>query len=248
MERLQAPDGWPLDSGSVRVFRDITSIARLNFLFVGLLLIVANGVCSAGIFGLAVPFYQSAATYTLLASAFILRQSIRQKLRKFYAVALIVPELGIIWATIEEIRLSVIPGWSWVVLAGGWGIFMNIFQALRLGRYRPPGFPLVRAMLPLLRASLPYSIAVTLAGVITALTRVAWIDLLVGIAIAALHYRAPRLLDRVSRLEIADTAHEDRSLLQLANDYPPLAIILTPGWQSAARTYRQRGELHGNAE
>lgn len=246
MQSLQTPDGHPLDAVSTKLYHALASLARLNFLLVGMMLIAGNMLCAASVFGLAIPLYKAGALETLLAGGFTLGQPIRKRLGLCYAIALILPELGLIWAGIEQIRYSVIPPWDMITAVGGCAALMNLLEAMRLARYRPDGFPLMRAMVPPLRGSLPYSLAVIIAGLATAVSHTAWIDLATGIGITLLNFRAPKLLDRVAQLEVVDTAWETRTVRGLVADYPALAILLTPTWQEAAQTYRRLKSLRGN--
>lgn len=247
MQRLQTPAGRPLDAASADLYTAMAALARLNFLLVGMMLIAGNMLCSASMFGLAIPFYKAGVIETLLASSFTLAQPARRRLALCYSIALIVPELGLIWAGIEQIGYSAVPPWNMMMGVGGCALLMNLLEAMRLARYRPREVSLWRAMGPTLRARLPFSLAIIVAGGATAVMHTAWVDLAVGVVMAIWHIGTHKLLDRVANLEVAETAPETDRTRDLVADYPLLAILLTPAWQEAAKAYRCLQDQTGDA-
>lgn len=245
MHILQTPDGRPLDDISVKLYNAVATISRLNFTFVGLLLVGGCEIRSASIIGLAIPFYKAGSIEALLAGGFTLGQPLRKRLSLFYSVALIVPELGVLWLMLEHIQSSIIPPWDSIMIGGACAILMSMLEAARLARYRAPRLSLSRAMRPALRASLPYGLAVVFAGVTTLVFRSGSTDLAVGIGIVAVNIDAHRLLDRVACLRLVDTVPETEIVQKLVEDYPLLGIVRTSAWQTAAATYRRFESLRG---
>jgi hypothetical protein len=219
--------------------------SHIKFAFAGLMIASAPANYSATMFGIGLAFYQSAAVNALLAGCLMFSDRMRRGLAKFYMLALLIPELGLFWTAYERTRSSVLPHWNSIIIAGSSAAAMNIAEACTLARALTSGRPLGFVVTRTLRTTMPYSVAAILAGLGTAATRSGLLDLIVGFAIAAYHFRAPELFERVSRIDVAATARKSDVLDKLVGDFPPLFILLTPAWQQAAAGLRWRNKNHG---
>lgn len=225
-------------------------LARLQFNFAGFFLIIGVMTRTASTCSLSIVAFNNAALDSLLVGSLTLGLPMRRRLARFYSLNLAIPALAILWCAFEQVRAPLTTPlttqWSAIVSTAVCALGVNVADALTIARFRPEGAPLSGAILPILRATVPYCLAVLLAGAITAITQSIWPDILAGFVVVYLHLLAPHFYRRINKFDVADCAADDMNAYQLALDEPRLGILLTPAWKENIGVARKRIALERN--
>jgi Co/Zn/Cd efflux system component len=98
---------------------------------------------------------------------------------------LLVPGLATLWTAWRQFALPLPPEPVPLSLAGAGALAVNLSCAIMLGRYRRHSGSLTRAAFLSARNDTLANVAIIATGFVTAYTRSAWPDLIVGLGIAA---------------------------------------------------------------
>ncbi|MDF0490518.1 hypothetical protein PX554_20515 [Sphingomonas sp. H39-1-10] len=213
---------------------------RLQFNFSGFFLIIGVMVRSASVAGLAIVVYNCASIEALLAGSLFLGRPTRRKLASFYCAGLGLPVVVVVWCLIEQMSHPIVPKWDWIASSAACAMGVNIYEAWSLARFRREGSRLVEAMAPVVRSTLPYSVAVLVAGFVTLGTHSVWVDVAIGVAIIAGHIEAVPLLRRLGAFDVAASGHGGSAAYQLLLSYPRLGVLTSSAWQEAVESVRRR--------
>lgn len=192
MEAAQA------DSAFRRVIR---RVALLNLAYFGVEFGVAVAIGSVSLFADSVDFLEDASVNLLILTALDWGAVARARLGMGLAGILLIPGLATLWTAWDKFNLPVPPAPVALSLAGTGALLVNLTCALMLARFRAHQGSLTRAAFLSARNDAVANIAIILAGLVTALTRSAWPDLVVGLGIAAMNADAAWEVWQAARAE-----------------------------------------------
>jgi Co/Zn/Cd efflux system component len=180
-------------SGLRRVVR---LVALLNLAYFGVEFAVALAIRSVSLFADSIDFLEDASVNFLILVA--LGWDARRRARVGMALAgiLLVPGLATLWTAWRQFALP-LP----LSLAGAGALAVNLSCAIMLARYRRHSGSLTRAAFLSARNDTLANVAIIATGFVTAYTRSAWPDLIVGLGIALMNADAAREVYGAAREE-----------------------------------------------
>lgn len=183
----------PVRSSDKALHRVVRRVALLNLGYFGVEFGVALVIGSVSLFADSIDFLEDASVNLLIAAALGWTARRRARLGMLLAGVLLVPGLAAIWTAWKKFNAPVAPEPLALSLTGLGALAVNLGCALMLTRYRHHRGSLTRAAFLSARNDVLASIAIILAGIVTAmLWRTAWPDVIVGVGIAALNADAAR--------------------------------------------------------
>ncbi|MGH8137071.1 MAG: cation transporter [Steroidobacteraceae bacterium] len=176
-------------------------VAVLNLAYFGIEFVVALTIGSVSLFADSIDFLEDASVNFLIAIALGWSAVRRARLGMALAGILLVPVLATLWAAWHKAVALVPPAAIPLSLTGAGALAVNLSCALMLARFRTHSGSLTRAAFLSARNDALANVAIVSTGIITAYTRSAWPDLVVGLGIAALNADAAREVLRAARDE-----------------------------------------------
>jgi Co/Zn/Cd efflux system component len=166
-------------SGGMR--RVVRLAAILNLAYFGVEFAVAMAIGSVSLFADSIDFLEDTAVNFLILLA--LDWSARSRARMGMALSgvLLVPGVATLWTAWRKFTVPVPPSPLPLSLAGAGALAVNLSCAIMLARYRQHSGSLTRASFLSARNDVLANVAIVAAGVLTAYTRSAWPDLVVGL-------------------------------------------------------------------
>jgi Co/Zn/Cd efflux system component len=166
-------------SGGMR--RVVRLAAILNLAYFGVEFAVAMAIGSVSLFADSIDFLEDTAVNFLILLA--LDWSARSRARMGMALSgvLLVPGVATLWTAWRKFTVPVPPSPLPLSLAGAGALAVNLSCAIMLARYRQHSGSLTRAAFLSARNDVLANVAIVAAGVLTAYTRSAWPDLVVGL-------------------------------------------------------------------
>jgi Co/Zn/Cd efflux system component len=125
----------------------------------------------------------------------------RARMGMVLAGVLLVPGVATIWTAWRKFNVPVPPSAWPLSLAGAGALAVNFSCALMLARYRQHSGSLTRAAFLSARNDVIANVAIVAAGLLTAFTRSAWPDLIVGLGIALMNADAAKEVYQMAREE-----------------------------------------------
>jgi len=181
--------------------RVIRLVAPLNLGYFGIEFGVAVAIGSVSLFADSVDFLEDTSVNLLILAALGWGAVARARLGMALAGILLIPGLATLWTAWGKFSLPVPPAPAPLSLAGAGALLVNLTCAAMLARFRAHQGSLTRAAFLSARNDAIANIAIIMAGLVTALTRSAWPDLLVGLGIAAMNADAAREVWQAARAE-----------------------------------------------
>ncbi|MDI3308206.1 MAG: cation transporter [Acetobacteraceae bacterium] len=181
--------------------RVIRLVALLNLGYFGIEFGVAVAIGSVSLFADSVDFLEDTSVNLLILAALGWGAVARARLGMALAGILLIPGLATLWTAWGKFSLPVPPAPAPLSLAGAGALLVNLACAAMLARFRAHQGSLTRAAFLSARNDAIANIAIIMAGLVTALTRSAWPDLLVGLGIAAMNADAAREVWQAARAE-----------------------------------------------
>jgi Co/Zn/Cd efflux system component len=177
-------------TGALR--RALTTVAALNLGYFGIEFAVAVAIGSVSLFADSIDFLEDAAVNFLILVA--LGWTARNRARVGMALAgiLLIPGFATLWTAWEKFNVPVPPEPMPLSLAGAGALAVNLSCAFILTRYRHHSGSLTQAAFFSARNDALANVAIIVAGLVTAYTRSALPDLIVGLGIAAINADAAR--------------------------------------------------------
>lgn len=184
-----------------RMRRIVRLAASLNLGYFCLEFAVALAIGSVSLFADSIDFLEDTAVNLLILIA--LDWSARQRARMGMALAgvLLVPGVATVWTAWRKITVPVPPSPLPLSLAGAGALVVHLSCAIMLARYRQHSGSLTRAAFLSARNDVLANLAIIAAGLVTALTRSAWPDLVVGLGIALMNADAAKEIYQLAREE-----------------------------------------------
>jgi Co/Zn/Cd efflux system component len=181
--------------------RVVIIVAVVNLAYFGVEFSVALAIGSVSLFADSIDFLEDASVNLLIAAALAWTATARARVGMALAGILLIPGLATLWAVWLKIEAPLPPAALPLSLTGAGALAINLSCAYMLARFRAHAGSLTRAAFLSARNDAVANIAIITAGLVTAYTRSAWPDLLVGIGIGALNFDAAREVWRAAREE-----------------------------------------------
>ena len=181
--------------------KTVIVVALLNLGYFGIEFAVALNIRSVSLFADSIDFLEDASINLLIASALGWSAVRRARLGMALAGILLIPGLATLWAAWGKFQALVPPAPLALSITGVGALVVNLSCAFMLVRFRSHSGSLTRAAFLSARNDAAANVAIIAAGFVTAYTRSAWPDLIVGLGIAALNADAAREVWRVARDE-----------------------------------------------
>jgi Co/Zn/Cd efflux system component len=178
----------------------VIAVAVLNLAYFGVEFAVALAIGSVSLFADSIDFLEDASINLLIAVALGWSAVGRARLAMVLAGILLVPGLATLWAAWGKFMAPTPPAPIPLTLAGLGALAINLSCAFMLARFRAHG-SLTRAAFLSARNDTVANVAIVAAGFVTAYTRSAWPDLIIGLGIAAMNADAAREVWKAAREE-----------------------------------------------
>jgi Co/Zn/Cd efflux system component len=179
----------------------VTWVAGINLAYFAVEFSAALYLGSVSLFADSIDFLEDSSINLLILLGLGWGAAKRAALGKMLAAIILVPGLATLWQAWEKFNLPLAPDPVPLSLVGAGALAANLTCALILVNYRSHAGSLTRAAFLSARNDVLANVAIIAAGVVTALTRSAWPDLIVGLAIAILNADAARDVFRAARKE-----------------------------------------------
>ena len=181
--------------------RVVVVVAGLNLAYFGIEFAVALAIGSVSLFADSIDFLEDASVNLLIAVALGWSATGRARLGMVLAGILLVPGLATLWTAWGKFMAPTPPAPLPLTLAGLGALAINLSCAFMLARFRAHSGSLTRAAFLSARNDTVANVAIIVAGFVTAFTRSAWADLIVGLGIAAMNADAAREVWKAAREE-----------------------------------------------
>jgi Co/Zn/Cd efflux system component len=188
--------------GAEGVRRAVAWVATLNLLYFALEFTVARSIGSVSLFADSIDFLEDASVNGLIWLSLGWGRRRRARVGMLLAALLLVPGLATAWTAWQKFAVSVPPPPLPLSVVGFGAFAVNLSCAFMLARHRHAGGSLTRAAFLSARNDALSNIAIIAAGAVTAFTRSAWPDLIVGLGIFVLNLDAAREVFRAARGEL----------------------------------------------
>jgi Co/Zn/Cd efflux system component len=181
--------------------RIVRLAAILNLTYFGIEFAVALAIGSVSLFADSIDFLEDTALNFLILLALGWSARYRARMGMVLAGVLLVPGVATLWTAWRKFAAPAPPSSLALSLAGAGALAVNLSCAIMLARYRQHSGSLTRAAFLSARNDVLANIAIIAAGLVTALTRSGWPDLVVGLGIALMNAGAAKEIYQVSREE-----------------------------------------------
>jgi Co/Zn/Cd efflux system component len=167
--------------------RVVCLVALLNLAYFGVEFAVALAIRSVSLFADSVDFLEDASVNFLILAALGWPPRHRARVGMALAGILLVPGLATLWTAWRQFAVPVPPEPVSLSVTGAGALAVNLSCALMLARYRRHSGSLTRAAFLSARNDALANVAIIATGFVTAYTRSAWPDLIVGLGIALMN-------------------------------------------------------------
>jgi len=181
--------------------RAVRLVALLNLGYFGVEFAVALAIGSVSLFADSIDFLEDASVNLLILAALGWGARRRALVGMVLAGILLAPGLATLWTAWQKLALPVPPAPVLLSLAGLGALAVNLSCTLMLAHFRAHGGSLTRAAFLSARNDVLANVAIVAAGLVTAATRSAWPDLIVGLGIFAMNLDAAREVYTAAREE-----------------------------------------------
>jgi Co/Zn/Cd efflux system component len=188
--------------------RTVRLAAILNLTYFGVEFAVAMTIGSVSLFADSIDFLEDAAVNFLILLALRWNARYMARMGMVLAGVLLVPGVATLWPAWHKFTVPVPPSPLPLSLAGAGALVVNLSCAIMLARYRQHSGSLTRAAFLSARNDVLANLAIIAAGLVTAFTRSAWPDLVVGLGIALMNADAAREIYQLARRNTARVFHE----------------------------------------
>jgi Co/Zn/Cd efflux system component len=179
-------------------------VAALNLAYFFVEFAVAAAIGSASLMADSVDFLEDTAINVLIALAVALPLARRAIAGRAMAALILIPAAVAAWQVVQKALDPVPPEVLPLVVTCGGAMVVNLVSAVLLARHRTTGGSMGRAAFLSARNDVLVNLAIIAMGVVTALTRSGWPDVVLGVAIVGLALHAA--------WEVWEAAGEERLL------------------------------------
>jgi Co/Zn/Cd efflux system component len=194
------------DAASRKVRGTVRLAAILNIAYFGIEFAVALSIGSVSLFADSIDFLEDTALNLLILVGLNWKLRSRARLGVVMSGLLLVPGVATLWTAWRKFTLPIPPSPLPLSLAGAGALAINISCAIMLARYRQHSGSLTRAAFLSARNDVLANAAIMAAGILTAYTRSAWPDLVVGLGIALMNADSAREIYQLAREEHRTTS------------------------------------------
>ncbi|THD83306.1 MAG: cation transporter [Phenylobacterium sp.] len=191
------------DETGLSLRRAIATVAILNLAYFGVELGVALRIGSVSLVADSADFFEDAAVNGLILLALGWRARPRARVGLALSGVLLLPVAAFLWTLWRKLAAPTPPDPGALALTGLGALAINLFCAVLLARYRAHAGSLTRAAFLSARNDAAANLGIIGAGLVTALTRSLWPDVVVGLAIAGMNLDAARQVWAAARGEHA---------------------------------------------
>jgi len=184
-----------------RLRRAVRLVALLNLAYFSVEFVVALSISSVSLFADSVDFLEDAAVNFLIFAALGWSATRRARVGMGLAGILLIPAIAFLWMLWRKFNAPAPPEALQLTLTGAGALGVNLFCAFTLARFRAHRGSLTKAAFLSARNDALANVAIIAAGVVTAFTRSAWPDVIVGLGIAAMNVDAARAVWKAARDE-----------------------------------------------
>jgi Co/Zn/Cd efflux system component len=184
-----------------RLRRTVAAVALLNLGYFGVEFSVAWASGSVALFADSIDFLEDAAVNGLILLAFAWSLAARARVGALLAVLILVPGLATLWMAWQKFQSQLPPEAAALTLVGLGALAVNLGCAALLAQVRGTGGSLTKAAFLSARNDALANVLIIAAGFVTAATRSAWPDLIVGLVIAVINADAAREVWQAARAE-----------------------------------------------
>lgn len=183
--------------------RTVAIVALANFAYFGIELGVAVAIRSVSLMADSVDFLEDMAVNVLIFVALGWPLARRAVLGKIMAILIVIPAIAAIWTAVQKFQHPQAPDPLSLLVTAGGAVVVNALCAWLLSRYRQEGGSLTRAAWLAARNDVVVNLAIiVMAGITWQMVPNGWPDLLLGLLIMGLNFRAAK--------EVWETAEEER--------------------------------------
>lgn len=180
----------------------ILLVAALNLAYFGVEFLVAIDIGSVSLLADSADFFEDAAVNFLILAALGWSAPKRAKVGMALAAILLAPAIAFLWTLANKLSSPVPPDPVLLGVTGIGALFVNLFCAFWLARWRHHGGSLTRAAFLSARNDAIANLGIICAGAVTFYVwRTIWPDVIVGLAIAAMNIDAARAVWKAARDE-----------------------------------------------
>ena len=165
----------------------LTRVATLNLSYFGVEAAVAFTIGSVSLVADSVDFLEDASINLLILAGLAWSAHARARLGMALAAVLLMPGVATLWMAWRHFATDHTPAPLVLSLTGLGALLVNGACAWLLARHRAGGGSLVKAAFLSARNDVLANVAIIATGIVTAATRSAWPDLVVGLGIGALN-------------------------------------------------------------
>lgn len=183
--------------------RAVRLVAFLNLAYFGVEVGVALAIGSVSLFADSVDFLEDAAVNVLILLALRWPARRRARVGMLLSGILLVPGVATLWTAWSKFAVPVPPAPIPLSVTGAGALAVNFICAVMLTSHRERAGSLSKAAFLSARNDVFANIGIVVAGFLTACTRSAWPDLIVGLGIAAINADAAREVLSAARSESA---------------------------------------------
>jgi Co/Zn/Cd efflux system component len=184
-----------------RMRRAVRLAAILNLAYFGVEFAVALAIGSVSLFADSIDFLEDTAVNLLIVLALDWSARYRARMGMVLAGVLLVPGVATLWTAWQKFTVPAPPSPLALSLAGIGALAVNFLCAIMLARYRQHSGSLTRAAFLSARNDVLANVAIIAAGLVTALTRSVWPDVIVGLGIAFMNAEAAKEIYQLAREE-----------------------------------------------
>jgi Co/Zn/Cd efflux system component len=184
-----------------RIRRAVRLAAILNLTYFGVEFAVALAIGSVSLFADSIDFLEDTAVNVLILLSLDWSARNRARMGMVLAAVLLVPGVATLYTAWQKFTSPAPPSPLLLSLAGVGALAVNFSCAIMLARYSQHSGSLTRAAFLSARNDVLANLAIIAAGLVTAITRSAWPDLVVGLGIALMNAGAAREIYRLAREE-----------------------------------------------
>jgi Co/Zn/Cd efflux system component len=175
--------------------------AILNLTYFGVEFTVALAIGSVSLFADSIDFLEDTAVNLLILLALNWSAKHRARMGMVLAGVLLVPGVATLWTAWQKFTTPMPPSPLVLSLAGAGALAVNLSCAVMLARYRQHSGSLTRVAFLSARNDVLANVVIIAVGFVTALTRSAWPDLIVGLGIVLMNADSAKEIYQLAREE-----------------------------------------------
>jgi Co/Zn/Cd efflux system component len=181
--------------------RAVLIVALANLAYFGVEFAVARQIGSVSLLADSIDFLEDAAVNLMILIAIGWSAAKRARVGMLLAGILLIPGIATLWTAWEKFSAP-IPPEPWLLSTTGIGaLFVNLFCAFLLAKFRHHSGSLTRAAFLSARNDAAANLAIIAAGLVTLVWASGWPDLIVGIGIALMNADAAKEVWEAAREE-----------------------------------------------